>query len=319
MLQANLGPGQAFEQLRGANPQTPLASPSSGHPNSHPEFPQALMQRQTCQPGAASAMLSQPSTVPPELRQQAIQKLQLQYLQQQQQQVGEQGALQRGMSVDLSAQPGSSRQSSGTVRRYSQSPTMPAQQLQQPALTPQQMMLLHHIQQVTAPARKSTVQFPVTRAARPKRFYLLLPNAMALVESRSEWSDICFHPTAPSWPASSSVATVTVAIRLHWVFCGFLQHTGESSGGQLHVPESEVQRRLLAQISSRGLLKPEHRFETAGLGNPLSCHTATTSHVLQNHGDATLRTQQQQRQQQQLQQQQMVAELVSHLLDCYPA
>ena len=94
-------------------------------------------------------MLSQPSTVPPEHRQQAIQKLQLQYLyHQQQQQGGEQGALQRGMSADLSAQlTGSSRQSSGTVRRYSLSPSMPGQQLQQPALTPEQMMLLHHIQQ----------------------------------------------------------------------------------------------------------------------------------------------------------------------------
>ena len=82
------------------------------------------------------------------------------------------------------------------------------------------------------------------------------------------------------------------------------------------MPEAEVQRRLLAQISSRGLLKRGHRFETASLGDPLLGHGTTAGPALQNCLDSTLRTQQQQ--QKQLQQQQMVAELVSDLRHCCP-
>ena len=48
------------------------------------------------------------------------------------------------------------------------------------------------------------------------------------------------------------------------------QHqSGESHGAQLHVPESEVQRRLLAQLSSRGLLKPGPKLENADLSGGL--------------------------------------------------
>ena len=112
------------------------------------------MQQDALQPSPASAMLL-PNSGPPELtREQAIQKLQLQYLhhqQQQQQQGVDEGAVHRGMSAGLSG-PGLSRQSSGTMQqRYSQSAIVPAQQQQsqQSGLTPQQMMLLHHMQQVT--------------------------------------------------------------------------------------------------------------------------------------------------------------------------
>ena len=165
MLQ-NFGLGPALEQLRGPTPQTPLTSPTPSHPhahtNKHTDFAHALMQRDAFRASAGAAMLS-PNAFPPEMQQQAIQKLQLQYLhhqQQQQQQQGgeqqqggvEQGALHTGMSADPSAQIGSSRQSSGTMQRYSRSPSMPAQQQeQQPGsgLTPQHMMLLHHMHQVT--------------------------------------------------------------------------------------------------------------------------------------------------------------------------
>ena len=75
---------------------------------------------------------------------------------------------------------------------------------------------------------------------------------------------------------------------------------------QVQVPEAEVQRRLLAQISSRGVLKPGHRFESSSLGNTLSDTGTAASFGIQN----PLRTQQQQQQQQQ----QMVAELVSLVL-----
>ena len=163
MLQNKPGPGQGLEQLKVVTPQTPLASPTPSHPNAqtnkHPGFAHALMHPDAFQPSIGAAMLST-NAFPPEMRQQAIQKLQLQYLhhqqqqqQQQQQQHGEeqqQGTLHRALSADLSGQIGSSRQSSGTIQRYSQSPTMPAQQQpQQPGLTPQQMMLLHHMQQVS--------------------------------------------------------------------------------------------------------------------------------------------------------------------------
>lgn len=91
------------------------------------------------------------------------------------------------------------------------------------------------------------------------------------------------------------------------------------------MPEAEVQRRLLAQISSRGLLKRGHRIETSSLGNTLLGHGTTASPAFQNGLDSTLRTQQQQ----QLQQQHLIAEatpivrfpfeLVSRLLHCCPA
>ena len=87
-----------------------------------------------------------------------------------------------------------------------------------------------------------------------------------------------------------------------------MQQSGESMKGQLHMPEAEVQRRLLAQISSRGLLKPAHRFDTLSLGNALSGQGTAASPGMQN----SLRTQQQQ--QQQLHQQHLMAEMVKHLL-----
>lgn len=168
MLQSKVRPGQGLEQHRVVTPQTPIASPTPSHPNAQtnkqPGFSHALMHPDAFQPSVGAAMLST-NAFPPEMRQQAIQKLQLQYLhhqhqqQQQQHQQGEQqqhGALHRALSADLSGQLGSSRQSSGTIQRHSLSPTMPAQQQlqqpqqpQQPGLTPQQMMLLHHMQQVS--------------------------------------------------------------------------------------------------------------------------------------------------------------------------
>ena len=158
-LQANIGPGPVLDHLRGAGPHTPLASPTPSHPSAQsnrcPGPPHALTHHDAFQ--ASPASLLSPNTFPPEMRQQAVQKLQLQCLhdqqqqqqQEQQQSVAEQGDLHRGMSTELSGQRGSSRQSSATILRYSQSPTMPAQQqTQQPPLNPQHMMLLYHMQQV---------------------------------------------------------------------------------------------------------------------------------------------------------------------------
>ena len=87
-----------------------------------------------------------------------------------------------------------------------------------------------------------------------------------------------------------------------------MQRSGDSMSGQLHLPEAEVQRRLLAQISSRGLLKPGHRFDSSSLGAALSGQGTACSPRRQS----PLTTQQQQ--QQQLHQQHLVAEMVSHLL-----
>ena len=82
------------------------------------------------------------------------------------------------------------------------------------------------------------------------------------------------------------------------------QHTGESTGGQLHVPESEVQRRLLAQLSSRPSLKPGPKPDSTGLSSGMNLGQEVPAGVgalLQN----PIRAQQQQQQQQQ-----MIAELV---------
>ena len=98
----------------------------------------------------------------------------------------------------------------------------------------------------------------------------------------------------------------------HRAHTGLLQHSGESMGGQLHMPEAEVQRRLLAQIGSQGLLKPGHRVSTSGLGNALLGQGTAASPGVQNPLSI------QQQQQQQLQQQQlkehMMTQFVSPLL-----
>lgn len=71
-------------------------------------------------------------------------------------------------------------------------------------------------------------------------------------------------------------------------------------GGQLHVPQAEEQRRLLAHITSRGMLKPGCGIHT-GSGLGLAGQGTAASPDMQ----IPLRTQQQQQQ---------LAELVSHLL-----
>ena len=81
-------------------------------------------------------------------------------------------------------------------------------------------------------------------------------------------------------------------------------------GGQLHMPEAEVQRRLLAQISSQGLLKPGHRVATSGLGNVLSGQGTAASSGMQS----PLSTQQQQQQLKELQHHHMMTQFVSPLL-----
>ena len=88
---------------------------------------------------------------------------------------------------------------------------------------------------------------------------------------------------------------------LHRTHTGLMQHSGESMSGQLCMTEAEVQRRLLAQIGSRGLLQPRHRFDSSSLGNAPSGQGTAASPCMQS----PLRTQQQQH---------AVTEMVSHLL-----
>jgi len=105
-------------------------------------FGQSLAQRDLLPAGAAPSMTS-PQGIPLELRQQALQKLQQQ--QHQQQQLHQQGA-EQVMSGGVSTQPGSSRQSSGTIQRNFQSPTLATQPQSQ--LNPHQLILLQQHMQV---------------------------------------------------------------------------------------------------------------------------------------------------------------------------
>lgn len=135
--QASMASDQSLNQLLGGvTPHTPTANLQGNLPNPWPMFGQSLAQRDLLPAGAAPSMTS-PQGIPLELRQQALQKLQ--------QQQHHQGA-EQGMSGGVSTQPGSSRQSSGTMQRNFQSPTL-ATQLQS-QLTPHQLMLLQqHMQQ----------------------------------------------------------------------------------------------------------------------------------------------------------------------------
>ncbi|DBA76344.1 TPA: hypothetical protein ACH3X1_010055 [Trebouxia sp. C0004] len=139
--QASMANNKSLNQLLGGvTPQTPTANLQDNLPNPWPMFGQSLAQRDLLPAGAAPSMTS-PQTIPLELRQQALQKLQQQ---QQQQQHHQQGA-EQGMSGGVSTQPGSSRQSSGTVQRNFQSPTLATQPQSQ--LNLHQLMLLQHMQQ----------------------------------------------------------------------------------------------------------------------------------------------------------------------------
>ncbi len=130
---------QSLNQLLGGvTPQTPTANLQGNLPNPWPMFGQSLAQRDLLPAGAAPSMTS-PQGIPLELRQQALQKLQ------QQQQQHQQGA-EQGMSAGVSAQPGLSRQSSGTIQRNIQSPTLATQPQSQ--LNPHQLMLLQQHMQV---------------------------------------------------------------------------------------------------------------------------------------------------------------------------
>ncbi len=135
---------QSLHQLLGGvNPQTPTANLQGNLPNPWPMFGQSLTQRDLMPPGAPPSMTS-PQGMTLELRQQALQKMQ-----QQQQQHHQQGA-EQGISGGVSTQPGSSRQSSGTIQRTFQSPTLAAQPQSQ--LNPHQLMLLQqHMQVCIAP------------------------------------------------------------------------------------------------------------------------------------------------------------------------
>jgi hypothetical protein len=134
---------QSLNQLLGGvNPQTPTANLQGNLPNPWPMFSQSLAQRDLLPAGAAPSMTS-PQGIPLELRQQALQKLQQQ--QHQQQQLHQQGA-EQVMSGGVSTQPGSSRQSSGTIQRNFQSPTLATQPQSQ--LNPHQLMLLQQHMQV---------------------------------------------------------------------------------------------------------------------------------------------------------------------------
>lgn len=130
---------QSLNQLLGGvTPQTPTANLQGNLPNPWPMFGQSLAQRDLLPDGAAPSMTS-PQGIPLELCQQALQKLQ------QQQQQHQQGA-EQGMSGGVSAQPGLSRQSSGTIQRNIQSPTLATQPQSQ--LNPHQLMLLQQHMQV---------------------------------------------------------------------------------------------------------------------------------------------------------------------------
>lgn len=139
MVQASMANDQSLNQLLGGvTPQTPTANLQGNLPNPWPMFGQSLAQRDLLPAGAAPSMTS-PQGIPLELRQQALQKLQ------QQQQQHQQGA-EQGMSGGVSAQPGLSRQSSGTIQRNIQSPTLATQPQSQ--LNPHQLMLLQQHMQV---------------------------------------------------------------------------------------------------------------------------------------------------------------------------
>ncbi len=134
---------QSLNQLLGGvTPQTPTANLQGNLTNPWPMFGQSLAQRDLMPAGAAPSMTS-PQGIPLELHQQALQKLQQQ--QQQQQHHHQQGA-EQGMSGGVSTQPGSSRQSSGTIQRNFQSPTLATQSQSQ--LNPHQLMLLQQHMQV---------------------------------------------------------------------------------------------------------------------------------------------------------------------------
>lgn len=141
MVQASMANDQSLNQLLGGvTPHTPTANLQGNLPNPWPVFGQSLAQRDLLPAGAAPSMTS-PQAIPLELRQQALQKLQQQ--QQQHQQSAEQG-----MSGGISTQPGSSRQSSGTIQRNFQSPTLATQPQLQSQLNPHQLMLLQQHMQV---------------------------------------------------------------------------------------------------------------------------------------------------------------------------
>ena len=140
MAQASMATDHSLNQLLGGViPQTPTANLQGNPPNPWPMFGQSLAQRDSLPAGAAPSMTS-PQAVPLELHQQALQKLQQQ---QQHQQSAEQG-----MSGGVSTQPGSSRQSSGTIQRNFQSPTLATQPQLQSQLNPHQVMLLQQHMQV---------------------------------------------------------------------------------------------------------------------------------------------------------------------------
>lgn len=138
-LQSVMGNNQTLNQmLGGATPQNPLANLATNPPNPWPTLGHSLTQRDSLPTGVGPSLMS-PHGIPPELQQQALQKLQ-------QQQGADQGGLHRGMSGDLSMQPGSSRQSSATMQHNFQLPSLPAQASQ---LNPKQLMLLQQHMQVT--------------------------------------------------------------------------------------------------------------------------------------------------------------------------
>ena len=144
-MQTSMGNDQGLTQLlAGGTPQGPLGNPQGNLSNPWPitshGFGQSLSQRDPLSAAAGAAALMSPHGLPPDLRQQALQKLQ-----QQQQQGVEQSNLLRGMSGELPIQPGSSRQSSGTMQRNFQSSTLPEQHSQ---LNTQQLLLLQQHFQV---------------------------------------------------------------------------------------------------------------------------------------------------------------------------
>lgn len=133
---------QSLNQLLGGvTPHTPTANLQGNLPNPWPMFGQPLAQRDLLPAGAAPSMTS-PQGIPLELRQQALHKLQ----QQQQQQQLHQQAAEHVMSGGVSTQPGSCRQSSGTIQPNFQSPILAAQPQSQ--LNPHQLMLLQQHMQV---------------------------------------------------------------------------------------------------------------------------------------------------------------------------
>lgn len=155
-VQTSIASEQGLNQLLAwVTPQTPTAHPQANSSNPWPMLGQSLAHRDPTPAGGSPSLIS-PHAMPLELRQQALQKLQ-------QQQQHQQGA-EQGMSGDVSVQPGSSRQSSGTMQRNFQSPTLASQQPS--GLSAQQLLLLQQHMQVPdlVPSASASAQHMATCA-----------------------------------------------------------------------------------------------------------------------------------------------------------